>query len=201
MSQTVRSVKIWPLRTLPKDIGVAVVVLVALGLGLLLRWSLELSSTVYTSADNNFSISYPANWRTSTVTDTNLLQVENPETISAYKTNVSVESRELDPASPPTIQELIDRRVVQRGNLTGYHFLSNADSNVGGARAAEIDYAFVAQPIDTPRRAALPVVARSREYVVVTQNRVYYITLSAPENDFDRASGQFDNMLQTVRVQ
>jgi len=201
MTRTEDKVTIWPLRTRPKDIGVALVVLAALVPGLLLRWSVEGNTRAFESADDAFSISYPATWRTNSITDTVILRVENAETDSSYKTNVMVESRELDPASPPTLQELIDRRVVQNGNLTGYHFLSSGERTVSGNRAAEIEYAFVAQPLDTPRRASLPVVARSREYIVVTQNRAYYITLAAPENDFDEANRQFDNMINTVKIQ
>lgn len=201
MSRTIDNVTVWPLRTLPKDIGVAAVVAVALVLGLLLRFSVEGSTKAFQSPDKTFSMSYPATWRTTQITDTLILRVENPQANSAYKTNVTVEARDLDTTAPPTLQELIDRRVVQRATLTGYHFLSNSERTVGGARAAELDYAFVAQPIDTPRSASLPVVARSREYIVVTKNRSYYITLAAPENDFSRATQQFDQMLQTVKVQ
>jgi len=201
MSRTIDNVTVWPLRTLPKDIGVAAVVVVALLLGLLLRLSLEGNMKAYQSPDKSFSMSYPAMWRTSQVTDTMLLKAEDPQANSAYKTNVTVEARDLDPAAPPTLQELIDRRVLQRGTLTGYHFLSSGERTVGGARAAELDYAFVAQPIDTPRSASLPVVTRSREYIMVAKNRSYYITLAAPENDFSRANQQFDQMLQTVKVQ
>jgi hypothetical protein len=200
VSQTIDKVTVWPLRTRPKDIGVALVVLVALLLGWLLRWSVDGQTRIYESADHTFGIAYPATWRTNNVTETIMLRVEDPQTNSAYKTNVTVESRELDPSSPPTLQELIDRRVVQHGGQTGYHFLASAERTVGGARAAEIAYAFVAQPIDAPRRASLPVVARSREYIVVTEKRVYFITLAAPESDFDTATRRFDDMLQTVKI-
>lgn len=201
MSRTVNNVTVWPLRTLPKDIGVAVVVLAALLFGLLLRSSVEGDVRLYRSADRSFSMSYPATWRTGSVTNTVLLMVEDPRAASAYKTNVTVESRELDPAAPPTIQELIDRRVVQRSTLTGYHFLSSGESTVAGARAATIEYASVAQPIDTPRSASLPVVVRSREYIVVTKTRAYFITLAAPESDYNKAREQFDTMLRTVKIQ
>ncbi|HEX9987365.1 MAG TPA: hypothetical protein VGE45_02680 [Chloroflexia bacterium] len=201
MSRTVDQVTIWPLRTLPKDIGVAVVVLVALLGGLLLRWSTEGSTKAYASADNSFSVLYPASWRTTEITDTLLLRVENPQASSAYKTNVAVDVRELDPASPPTLQELIDRRIEQHSGQAGYHFLSSNDRTVSGLKASEIEYAFVAQPIDSPRRATLPVVAHSREYIVVAKDRIYYITLAAPESDFATASELFDRMLETVKVQ
>jgi hypothetical protein len=129
-----------------------------------------------------------------------LLKVEDPQTDSAFKTALTVESRELDPQSPPTLQTLLDRRVEQRGALTGYHFLANTETTVGGLKAMQLQYAYVVQPIDEPRRASLPVVVRAREYIVVTQDRTYYITLAAPENEFERASARFDRILQTVQV-
>jgi hypothetical protein len=130
-----------------------------------------------------------------------LLKVEDPFTDSAYKTAMTVESREIDPASPPTLQALIDRRVEQRGQLTGYHFLSNSDATVGGAQGARVEYAYVVQPIDQPRRASLPVVVRAREYIVAGADRTYYITLAAPENAFDAASARFERAIQTVQLQ
>ena len=130
-----------------------------------------------------------------------LLKVENPSTDSAFKTAMTVESRELDPASPPTLQTLIDRRVEQRSGLTGYHFLSDAEATVGGARGARIEYAYVVQPLDEPRRASLPVVVQAREYIVVGTDRTYYVSLSAPESAFAAASAQFERTIQTVQLQ
>lgn len=201
MSQTVGNTTVWPLRTLPKDLGVALVTLAALLLGLLLRLSVEGGTKTYSGTNPSFAMSYPATWRTTDVTNTVVLRVENPNVESAYKTNVAVESRELDPASPPTLQALIDRRIVQHDTLTGYHLLSSGETTVNGARAAQTEYAFVEQPIDAPRRASLPVVVHSREYIVLAKDRVYYITLAAPENDFADAGKQFDSMIQTVKVQ
>ena len=201
MSRTINNVTVWRVRTLPQGYGVAIVVLVALALGLLLRWSAEGSTRAYQSADGRFSMAYPASWRTNDVTDTVALRVENPQAELGLQNKRHGQTRELDTTAPPTLQELIDRRVQQRGSMTGYHFLSSTERTVSGERAAEIDYAFIAQPIDTPRRAALPVVARSREYIVLTKDRVYYVTLAAPDSDFNRANSQFDTMLQTVKVQ
>ncbi len=201
MSRTINNVTVWPLRTLPKDLGVAAVVLAALLLGLLLRSSVEGGTRSYQSSDHNFSMLYPDGWRSESVTNTVALKVSNPQTASPYKSNVTVEVRDLDPASPPTLQTLIDRSITQGGTLAGYHLLSSTERQVAGARAAEIEYAAVVQPIDTPRSATLPVVVQSREEIVVTKEHSYYITLSAPESDFSRASEQFDTMLGTVKVQ
>jgi hypothetical protein len=146
-------------------------------------------------------MSYPASWGFAESLQDVLLKVENPFTDSAYKSTITVESRELDPASPPTLQTLIDRRVEQHIGLTGYHFLTNADATVGGAPGARIEYAYVVQPLDEPRRASLPVVVQAREYIVVGNDRTYYVTLTAPENAFEEASAQFERTIQTVQLQ
>jgi hypothetical protein len=192
--------KVLPLRTLPKDLGVALAVLVALGLGLLLFLSVDGRTTVYQSADTPFRIAYPATWSHAESLQDVLLKVEDPQAASAFKTTLTIESRELDPQSLPTLQTLLDRRVEQRSALTGYHFLTNAETTVGGVKAMQLEYAYAVQPIDEPRRASLPVVVRAREYIVVAQDRTYYITLAAPENEFERASARFDRMMQTVQV-
>ncbi len=188
------------LHTLPKDVGVALAVLLALGLGLLLYLSVDGRTRIYQSADTPFRIAYPASWIDAESLQDVLLKVEDPRAESAFKTALTVESRELDPQSPPTLQTLLDRRVEQRSGLTGYHFLANQEAMVGGAKAMRFDYAYVIQPIDEPRRASLPVVVLAREYIVVAQDRTYYIMLAAPENEYERAAAEFDRIIQTVQV-
>src|SRR5262245_32711915 len=188
------------LHTLPKDVGVALAVLLALGLGLLLYLSVDGRTRIYQSADTPFRIAYPASWIDAESLQDVLLKVEDPRADSAFKTALTVESRELDPQSPPTLQTLLDRRVEQRSALTGYHFLSNQEATVGGEKAMQFEYAYTVQPIDEPRRASLPVVVVARDYIVAAQNRTYYILLAAPESEFERASALFDRIIQTVQV-
>jgi hypothetical protein len=200
MSQTQSNIIVRKFRTGPMDIGVAVVVIIALAVGLFLRYYVDNSTSTYTS-DLGLRFSYPSTWRTVDNGDGTILHVEDPTTDSAYKTNVTIESRDLDPGSPPTLQELVDRRVQQHSGLASYHFLTNTESNVAGARAEAVEYAYVVQPIDVLRTSALPVVVHTREYIVVSNNRTFYITLSAPDNSFDQANGQFDRMIQTAAIQ
>ena len=201
MIQSNQGARIYRVRMLPKDVGVAIVVLVALALGVGMRYQVEGRVKQFQDTDSPFRMSYPAAWGFADSLQDVLLKVEDPSTDSAFKTAMTVESRELDPASPPPLQTLIDRRVEQRSGLTGYHFLSNADATVGGAKSALIEYAYVAQPIDEPRRASLPVVVQSREYIVVGPNRTYYVTLSAPENAFAEACALFQRTIETVQLQ
>ena len=182
MTQSSKTRTIYRVRMLPKELGVAIVVLVALALGWWVRGQVE--GRVREFQDPNFRIAYPATWGVADTLQDVLLKVEDPRTDSAFKSSLTVESRELDPASPPTLQTLVDRRVEQRSRLTGYHFLTNGETTVANAKSAWLEYAYVVQPIDQPRSASLPVVVQSREYIVVGKDRTYYITLAAPENAF-----------------
>ena len=201
MIQPNQAEPLYRLRMLPKDLGVAIVVLLALLLGLGMRFQVEGRVKQFQDPNSPFRMSYPAAWGFADSLQDVLLKVEDPSTDSAFKTALTIESRELDPASPPTLQALIDRRVEQRSGLLGYHFRSNADATVGGAKSARIEYAYVVQPNDEPRRASLPVVVQAREYIIIGTDRTYYVTLSAPENAFEEASAQFERTIRTVQLQ
>jgi hypothetical protein len=204
MIRTTEGERLWRVRMLPKDLGVALVLLAALGLALLLRGQVEGRTTTFQAADAPFSISYPATWGSSLVAEQApdiLLTVEDPLTDSTFKTRLSVENTLLDPASPPDLATLVNRRIDTQDDRTGYHFIGQGETTVAGAPARQLEYAYVAQPIDTPGRPALPVVVHTREYVVQAGDAVYYITLAAPESEFAEASARFDRILQTVSVQ
>jgi hypothetical protein len=185
---------------LGKDIGVAIVVIVALLLGWLLREATLSRTIAYQDSETGFSLKFPAAWGVTDSLQDVMLKAENPNTGSAYKTNLVVEARDLDPQNPPTLQEFVDRRVTQKGGLTGYHFISEADGVVDGNKARQIVYAYVVQPIDQPRRVSLPVVVVAREYIIVGPDRVYYITVAAPEEEFAAASARLDGILNTVDI-
>jgi hypothetical protein len=185
---------------LGKDLGVALVVIVALTLGWLLRTATINRALAFTDNETGFSLQFPAAWSAVDSLQDVMLKVESPFTDSAYKTNLIVEARDLDPQNPPTLQEFVDRRVTQKGNLTGYHFLSEQDATVDGEKARQVTYAYVVQPIDQPRRVSLPVVVEAREYIVVGKDRVYYITVAAPENEAAAASARLNEIIKTVNI-
>jgi hypothetical protein len=201
MAETTSNEILYEIRKYRRDISVAIVVAAALALGWLLREYTLSRTKVFQDATTQFQIAYPAGWSSADSLQDVVLKVENPETASTFKTNLIVEARDLDPQDPPTLQTLIDRRVAQHGALTGYHFLSDEAATVDGQKAQRLDYAYVVQPLDTPRRASLPVVVRAREYIVVARDRVFYITLAAPDSEWDSsASGRMDQMIQSARV-
>ena len=188
-------------RTWNKDVGVAVVVLIALALGYVLMQVVLNRTETYQEPNSPFQLEYPKTWTNAESLQEVLLKVEDPAADSAFKTSLTVEARDLDPSAPPTMQTLVDRRVQQRSALTAYHFIANNATQVNGAPAQELQYTYVVQPIDTPRRVALPVVVVARDYIVLTPTRSFYLTLAAPENEYARASETMDRILQSVKLQ
>jgi hypothetical protein len=183
-----------------QDVAVAVLVVVALALGGLLRLRLDGATATFQEEGAPFRITYPATWSVVEPPAGMLLRAEDPRTDSAFKTTLTVERRDIDPAAPPTLQTLVDRRIAQQSEQTGYTLLSNDEVTIDGARGARIEYAYVARPIDDPRRSGVPVVVRAREYVVVAADRAYYIALAAPENAADEAFARFDHMIGEAKV-
>lgn len=193
--------RIYDLRLGPKDVGVALIAALCLLAGWLLMQSATTRTRAFQSEVAPIRFSYPAGWVVGAGAENILLTVANPTTPSAFKTTLSVENRPIDPAAPPTLQTLLDRRVEQRQQLTGYHFLSDGEAEVGGVPALVSEYAYVVQPIDEARRAALPVVVHAREYIFVTADQSYYVTLAAPEGSFDEARGHLDRVIASMQVQ
>jgi hypothetical protein len=193
---------LWQIRHARKDVGVALVAAAALLGGWILFRTVDTQVRSYNESGEPLRISIPAHWTQADNLQTDVLFAsEDPETNSLFKTGLVVARRDLDPAAPPTLQALADRRVTERAALNGYHFLNQRDLTVAGERAIELSYAYTAQPLDEPRRPALPVVVVARDVIVLNKTSSYYLTLTAPESDYERASARFDAMLQSVRLQ
>lgn len=201
MSEATRDERLYQLRMRPKDIGVALVVLLCLLAGWLVMYNATSRTRSFADELTPLRFEYPADWISVESLQDVLLRAVDPATPSAAKTALTVEGRPLDPASPPTLQTLLDRRVEQRQLLTGYHFLDEAEMEVDGARAMVSEYAYVVQPIDEARRASLPVVLRAREYIIVTADQSYYVTLTAPEQVYDAARRRFDRVIESMVIQ
>lgn len=196
-----RTETIYDLRLRPKDLGVTLIAVLCLFGGWLLMESATTRTQSYQDEITPLRFSYPAGWVAAQPAENVLLAIADPSTPSAFKTTISVENRPIDPVAPPTLQTLLDRRVEQRQQLTGYHFLSDGEEEVGGVRALVSEYAYVVQPIDEARRASLPVVVHAREYIIVTADQSYYVTLGAPEDRFTAARRQFDQVIASMVVQ
>jgi len=200
MDGTVTGRRVYTLRLWPKDLGVALVTIAALLGALLLRQDVVGATRTFESDAAPFTMTYPATWGQVAPPAGTLLRIEDPRTTSTFKATVTVENRELDPAAPPTVQALADRRIEQGGTLLAYRLLGNEEATVAGARGLRLDYAYVVQPLDAPQLASPPVVVRARQYIVVTASGAYYLTLDAPEAAFAVAADQFAGMIEEVRI-
>lgn len=200
VDETVARQRVYTLRLWPKDLGVALVTIAALLAALLLRQGIVGASRVFEADAAPFTMTYPATWDRVAPPPGTLLRLEDPRAASTFKTTVTVENRELDPAAPPTVQALADRRIEQGGNLLAYRLLATEETTVAGARGLRLDYAYVVQPLDVPQLASPPVVVRARQYIVVAASGAYYLTLAAPENAFAAAADQFASVIEGVRI-
>jgi hypothetical protein len=193
--------QIYDLRLRPKDLGVALVAALCLLGGWLLMQSTLNQSRNYAHELTPLRFSYPARWVEADSPENVLLTLRNPVTPSTFKTTISIENRPIDPASPPSLQTLLDRRIEQRQQLLGYQFITDREGELGGARALVSEYAYVVQPIDEARREALPVVVRAREYIVITADQSYYFSLVAPETVYNTEQRQFERLVASARVE
>lgn len=190
------------LRLTPIDLMVALMLAAALALGLVVRGQVANRFVAFQSPDPTIPLqfSYPADWREVGTLQDVLLNVEDSFVESPVKTMLTVQSQELDPAAPPALEELVNRQIEDRSALTGYHFLSSAPAKIAGNDGTLIEYAYVMQPIDEPRRPSLPVVMAAREYVVVKANRSYYFSMAAPTSDAERAQTTMNQVIESVRI-
>jgi hypothetical protein len=201
MIRTPTNETVWRVRLWNKDLGVAIIFGIALLLGWWLMVRTESRTRSFSDPDGGIQLVYPEGWiEVESLLDP-LLKVENPAAGSPFKMSLSIERRELDPASPPTLQTLLDRRVEERALLTGYHLLRDDTALLDGVPALLTEYAYVVQPIDEPRRAALPVVVLAREYIVIVGAQSYYITLATAEADEQQAQRPFAQIIASLEVQ
>ncbi len=201
MTETTNDAPIYALRLRAKDLGVVILAVCCLLGG----WALMQTTTTRTRRFQTdvapLTFAYPAGWIATDMPENVLLRVADPGTVSAFKTTLTIESRLLDPTSLPTLQTLLDQRVAERQALPSYHFLADAETTVQGVRALRSEFAYVTQPIDAPRRAALPVVVHACEYIIVATDQTYYVTLVAPEGEYAAAIAQFERVIASMKVQ
>lgn len=181
---------------------VFVVIIVALLLGWFLKSSVE-GQTARTTIEN-LSLTYPASWLKvpSVAGQDALWSAADARSGSVYPTQLVIRKASLSPAAPGSDDRLapsISSWTFGRGQtLNHYQVLETKRLNLAGQAAAEIDYAFVNQPIASPYRRALPVVVEAVDYLVPSQETLYIITLAADSSRFAQEQAQFETILQSL---
>lgn len=195
------NVAIYKIRHTRKDVGVAIVVILALLGGFFLRQSVTNQTATFADKATGLQMTYPAEYaEASTMLPDAVIKIADQYGATAFKSSLTVEALDIDKSNPPTMQQLMDRRVEQRSKLTAYHFIGNNETSVSGNKAMELRYAYVEQPIDEPRRVSLPVVVVGKEYIVLSKDRVYYITIAVPEEEADTAGAKLQKVVETIKI-
>lgn len=192
--------QIWRVRMLPKDLGVVITLLIAFAFALLLRVQSQSQATTFAAQDLPFQIDYPSTWMETSSLQDALLKVQDPLSSSTFKTTLLVESRDLDPSAAITLNDLVNRRIEERSTQTGYHLMDTEEIKIDGADAQYVDYAYIVQPIDEPRRPSLPIVVSARDYVIIAGDISYYVTTLVDANQADQTSGSFDQIINSIRL-
>ena len=184
------------------DVLVAVVIALAFLAAGLYQRSLAGQTTAFRDSHSGFTLNIPDHWtvNTDTATDT-FLSAYNSRADSIYKSTVTGQSFALDPDSPVTPDELVDR-LVQRHQIDwlGYHLLDIQKTTVAGADARLIQYAYVTRPIDDPFSSSPPVIVIATDTLIFTRTQYWLLTTAADEKIADQAQIEFDAILASVRL-
>lgn len=184
------------------DLLVALVVVVALGLGWVYKSSLATRTTRAADPHSQFSLAIPSHWLThESDSEDTFLVAENPNADSVYKSAITGQSFLLDPQSPTALDTLVDRLVQRHGDeLTGYHLLDIQSRMISGAEARVVEYAYVVQPIDQPFRASVPVVVRAFDYLIYTPTEYWLLTFTADEQWVEKEREGFERMMGSIQL-
>ena len=184
------------------DALVGAVVLLALVIGWVYRGSLLNQTKRLTDDVSGLQLDVPATWISALDKTTAIdLAVVNPRAASAYKTQLALYSRVLDPDNPAPLDGVIDRLIERHtADLDSYQLLAVDNRTVQGADSAVLEYAHVVNPIDDPFRASVPVVVHVVEYVIYTPTQYWVLTLSADEQAYAATAATFEKIVQSVQL-
>lgn len=181
-------------------------VFLLVAIALLAGWFLKISieGRAETFTDGNISLSYPATWFREPMAAAQglALKASDLHSASLYRPAVALQLTQAAPALPDTEDRLTPTVTTWTfGNsqkLSNYRVLSTEHVDIAGQKAIRIDYTYVSEPIASPYRRALPVVVEAVDYVILSQDQAYVVTLAADAHDFEQAQDQFETILNSL---
>lgn len=188
------------------DVLVAVVVAAALAGAFFYKQSLSAQITRVSDPHSGFALSIPGHWTTKDAGELSadtFVEAFNSRADSVYKSTVIAQSFLIDPDNPVAIATIVDRIIQRHGDeLLGYQLLDIQPIAIAGAEAQQIDYAYVARPIDDPFMASPPVVVLATGYVIFDRFLTQYwiVTLTADEKIADKERADFDSILKSITL-
>ena len=179
-------------------LAVLMVALVALLLGWALKTSVESRSSQFTALGGALSLRYPAAWVVSKGDEDTLLVVSDPHAHSSFDPTLIVHVRTL-----PEGQRLIDVATswaLGRARvLREFHDLGSEETTLGGKPAVRLNSAQVADPPRGVGMAALPIVVRGADTIVIQGNQ-YLVFSAASEAVAGELDPRFAAILSSVKL-
>jgi len=186
--------KTTPRRDRWADWAVILVVVAALGLGLLLRENALYSYSSFAVGDGDISGCVPANWLRE-YGDDPLLQARDPRS-GAFNTKLVLRTRPLAPEMEPTLA--LQSLAMERADaVNAFRTLETDQVAVGGRTAIQRTFTYV-QTDPNPYLDRLPVVVKGVDVVLGDGGRVILVTYLASVDTFDRDYRYFRDFVESI---
>jgi len=186
--------KTTPRRDRWADWAVILVVVAALGLGLLLRENTLYNYGSFAVGDGDISGRVPANWLRE-YGDDPLLRARDPRS-GAFNTTLVLRTRPLAAEMEPTLA--LQSLALERADaVNAYQTLETDQVAVGGRTAVQRTFTYVhADP--NPYLDRLPVVVKGVDLALQDGGRVILVTYLASVDTFDRDYRYFRDFVESI---
>jgi hypothetical protein len=176
------------------DWAVVLVVVVALGLGLLLREMTLYRYDAFAVAGGDISGRVPANWLRE-YSDDPLLQARDPRS-GAFNTTLLLRTRPLAADMDPTLA-LQSLALERAGAVTAYETLETNEVAVGGRAAIQRTFTYV-QADRNPYVDRLPVVVKGIDLALQDEGRAIIVTYLASVDTFDEGYRYYRDFVESI---
>lgn len=170
--------------------------------GLLVR-TLFVARTVEITTDN-LSVAYPADWISMTTDNPyDVLARSEPMMSDPFPANVRI--TQMPTTEVSTTADSLDDFALkwsdrQTEDLVGYRVLSIEPVNVQGTDAAQINYAYIAEPL-LGGPSAMPVVARGQDILIRQDATLTVVRFVADADAYDGLAATWQRILGSLEMQ
>jgi hypothetical protein len=171
-------------------------------IGLLVR-TIFVARTVEITA-GNLSVAYPADWISMTTEDPyDVLARSEPMMSDPFPANVRI--TQLPVTEVSTTADSLDDFALkwsdrQTEDLVGYRVLSIEPVSVQGTDAAQINYAYIAEPL-LGGPSAMPVVARGQDILIRQDATLTVVRFVADADAYDGLTATWQHILGSLKMQ
>ena len=146
---------------------------------------------VYESPYFGFSISYPADWRTTELGGIIVFLSPLESAEDNFSENINVVVEDLSSAPGISLKEYADISASNlEAMLTGLKIVDRSSTVVDGKETAVITYT----------RPERDLKLKQRVYILISNNKGYNLTYSAKEDSFDKFLPQAETIIKSFRI-